>query len=86
MDDALPAANDLPLERLQMIREKAARFLRPMPEEDDLSYWQHASLQEKGKVLADLLNLVDAIGHYPPKREQFRWSPRPGSYPCTEDS
>jgi hypothetical protein len=43
------------------------RFLRPLSEEDDISEWVTATMAERGRALAGLLGLVDAIGHYPPK-------------------
>ena len=52
--------------------------LAPLPEEDDLTYWKHASLEERGRALAGLLGLVDAIGHFPPKPGLPQVFPRPG--------
>jgi hypothetical protein len=76
MADARTPFPEFTPEQIRVIREKAARFFRPMPEEDDLTYWKHATLEEKGRILADLLDLVDAIGNYGPVREPFRWSPQ----------
>lgn len=52
--------------------------LAPLPEEDDLTYWKHAGLEERGRALADLLGLADAIGHFPPKPELPQVFPRLG--------
>lgn len=54
--------------------------LTPLPEEDDVTYWKHASLGERGQALAGLLGLVDAIGHFPPKPELAQVFPRPGQH------
>jgi hypothetical protein len=44
----------------------------PTPDElDRIERWRHASMEEHGRAFADLLRLVDAIGHFPPKREMF---------------
>ncbi len=45
------------------------KYLRPMPEEDDVSRWVNATDEERGQTLLDLLTLVDAIGHFPPKED-----------------
>ena len=45
------------------------RYLRPLPEEDDISRWIDATMEERGNALAGLLGLVDAIGHFPPKED-----------------
>jgi hypothetical protein len=45
------------------------KYLRPLPEEDDISMWIDATMEERGRTLADLLTLVDAIGNFPPKED-----------------
>ncbi|MGH2584831.1 MAG: hypothetical protein ACRDJE_07960 [Dehalococcoidia bacterium] len=52
----------------------------PTPDElDRWQRWRAATLEERGAALADLLDLVDAIGNYPPKRDMF-----PGFPPTRE--
>jgi hypothetical protein len=41
--------------------------MRPMPEEDDISQWIDATMEERAHAFLGLLGLVDAIGRYPPK-------------------
>jgi hypothetical protein len=48
-------------EQRQQMSEKAARFFKPMPEEDDLTPWVDMSHQTKGELLVGLLGLADAI-------------------------
>ncbi len=45
------------------------KFLRPMPEEDDVSRWIDATDEERSHAFLDLLTLVDVIGHFPPKED-----------------
>lgn len=71
MDEDRHPSSALPPEGVRITRERAARFLRPMPYEDDLTEWKQATLEQKGEALAGLLRLVKAIGNYPPKRSQF---------------
>jgi hypothetical protein len=51
---------ELTPEQHQELRERAARFFKQMPEEDDLTPWIDASHQTKGELLAGLLGLADA--------------------------
>ena len=55
-------------------RERPA-FPRPdllaAHEEDDRERWRHATLEEKGRIFAELQDFVDAVGNYPPKRTMF---------------
>jgi hypothetical protein len=75
MPDTPPFPEFTPEQR-QVMREKAARFFRPLHDDDDINRWRQASLEEKGQALAGLLKLVDAIGNYPPKRTRFPGFPR----------
>jgi hypothetical protein len=36
-----------------------------------IARWKGVSYAERGKILAELLDLVDAIGNYPPKGDMF---------------
>jgi hypothetical protein len=38
---------------------------------DRWAYWRSASLEERGRALAELLDFVDATGRFPPKRDMF---------------
>jgi len=50
----------------------------PTPDElDRWRRWRQATPEERGEALAELLDLVDAIGNYPPKREVFPGFPKP---------
>lgn len=51
-------------------------FLRPLREEDDLTRWKRATLQEKGEAMRGLLRFVEKVGRFPPKRDQFPGFPR----------
>jgi hypothetical protein len=48
---------------------RSLREMRPLPEEDDISQWIDATMEERGRTLAGLLGFVDAVGHYPPKED-----------------
>ncbi len=64
----------------ESVRDEAywkAKFVAPRPEFDEKTLrWRGASLEERGRALADLLRLVDAIGRYPPKLDTFPGFPR----------
>lgn len=50
----------------------------PTPDEmDRWQRWRNATLEERGQALAELLDLIDAIGNFPPKREMFPGFPPP---------
>ncbi|MBI2761261.1 MAG: hypothetical protein HYX51_07540 [Chloroflexi bacterium] len=50
-----------------MTKRDLGRDMRPMPEEDDISQWIDATMEERGRALASLLGFVDAVGRYPAK-------------------
>jgi hypothetical protein len=49
------------------------RLVRPSRkhDEEDIEFWRNASDELRGKVLHDLLMLVNGIGHYPEKEDMF---------------
>lgn len=63
-------------EQRKELREKAARFFRPLHDDDDIERWRQASLEQKGQAMAGLLKLVDAVGNFPPKQTRFPGFPR----------
>ncbi|MGE0544387.1 MAG: hypothetical protein AB7R89_29855 [Dehalococcoidia bacterium] len=66
------------LEAIQTRHGAARPDGEPTPDElDRWNRWRHATLEERGRALSDLLDLIDAIGHFPPKREMFPGFPQP---------
>ena len=67
---------ELTPEQRQQMREKVARFFKPMHDDEDIERWRRASLEEKGQAMSGLLKLVDAIGNFPPKQTCFPGFPQ----------
>ena len=65
------------LEAIQTRHGAARPNGEPTPDElDRWERWRHATLEERGAALSDLLDLIDSIGHYPPKGDMFPGFPR----------
>lgn len=63
-----------PEERTEMLRRFTGPTLRY--EQEDIEFWRNASSELRGRTLYKLLMMVNAIGNYPEKTEQFPGFPK----------
>ncbi len=64
----------LPRSRAEMVQRLVG--LSYQHDQEDMEYWRHATEEQRGRTLYNLLKLVDAIGRYPPKTEVFPGFPK----------